>query len=338
MPYLVLAFLSLLWGTSFLLIKIASQSFDGAAFAFGRSGIAAVTLVGVALMMRAKWPRAPRLWGKMAALAIAGQALPFLLFGIAAHMTTSADMALMMGAMPIFTFVLARVLGLNEVWNMRAALGLAVGLAGVAISLASPLAVAGAAAEAAPGLGRALSLLGALGFAAGALLSRDVSREIGAAMTATGSMLISSALLFVLMLATSGPPSPAALLGKPIGPLAALIALGVFNTALAYFVYFRLIATAGGHLRRAQQLYRAVSRPYRRGRSARRAGRPLVLARARLRARRRGADRNGRQRVARHRQAGERLDFFDQSSVIARSAATKQSIRLGAGLLRLRSQ
>ncbi|HEY1941416.1 MAG TPA: DMT family transporter [Roseiarcus sp.] len=245
MPYLVLAFLSLLWGTSFLLIKIASQSFDGAAFAFGRSGIAAAALVGAALVMRAKWPRAPRLWGKMAALATAGQALPFLLFGIAAHMTTSADMALMMGAMPIFTFVIARLFGLNEVWNARAALGLALGLAGVAISLASPLVSAGAAAQSAPGLGRALALLGALGFAAGALLSRDVSREIGAAMTATGSMLISTALLFVLMLVTEGAPSPGALLTKPIGPLAALVALGVFNTALAYFVYFRLIASAG---------------------------------------------------------------------------------------------
>ncbi len=245
MSYLVLAFLSLLWGTSFLLIKIASQSFDGATFAFGRSGIAALTLAVVALMMRAKWPRAPRLWGKIAALAVAGQAAPFLLFGIAAHMTTSADMALMMGAMPIFTFVLARVLGLNEVWNMRAALGLGLGLAGVAVSLTSPLAAVGATADAAPGLGRALSLLGALGFAAGALLSRDVSREIGAAMTATGSMLISSALLFGLVLATSGPPSPVDLLTKPIGPLAALVALGVFNTALAYFVYFQLIAAAG---------------------------------------------------------------------------------------------
>ena len=245
MPYLVLAFLSLLWGTSFLLIKIASQSFYGATFALGRCGVAAVTLVVVALAMRAKWPRAPRLWGKMAALGIVGQAAPFLLFGVAARMTTSADMALMMGAMPIFTFVLARLLGLNEVWNGRAALGLAIGLAGVAISLASPLAAAGATADAAPGLGRALSLLGALGFAGGALLSRDVSREIGAAMTATGSMLISSALLLVLVLATSGPPSPAELLTKPLGPLAALVALGVFNTAVAYFVYFQLIATAG---------------------------------------------------------------------------------------------
>jgi drug/metabolite transporter (DMT)-like permease len=244
--YLALAFLSLLWGTSFLLIKIASRSFDAASLALGRAGIAAVALALIALAMRASWPRAPRLWGRMAALAVAGQVAPFMLFGFAARMTTSADMALMMGGVPIFTAVLARVFGLDEVWNGRAALGLGLGLVGVAVSLMSPLGAASAtAAGSSPGFGRALSLLGAFGFATGALLSRGVSREIGAAMAVTGSMLISGALLFAFMLVADGPPSPAALLATPVGPLAALIALALLNTAFAYFVYFRLISVAG---------------------------------------------------------------------------------------------
>jgi drug/metabolite transporter (DMT)-like permease len=245
LPYAALAFLSLLWGTSFLLIKIASRSFDSLPFAFGRAGIAALALTLVALTMRWRWPSAPRLWAKMAGMSISGQVLPFMLFGIAAHMTTSADMALMMGGVPIFTFLVARLLGLGEVWNARAALGLALGLVGVAVSLASPLGAADGASAAAPGLGRALALLGAFGYATGALLSRPVSAEIGAAMAATGSMLLSTGLLFVLILFTHGPLSPVTLLTVPPGPLAALCALGLFNTGLAYFVYFRLIATAG---------------------------------------------------------------------------------------------
>ena len=246
MSYLALAVLSLLWGTSFLLIKIASQSFDSAALAFGRAGIAAAALAAIALATRASWPRAPRLWGRMAALAVVGQVVPFVLFGVAAHMTTSADMALMMGGVPIFAAVIARLFGLDEAWNGRVVLGLGLGLAGVAVSLASPLGPAGASAAAsAPGFGRALSLLGAFGYASGALLSRGVSREIGAAMTVTGSMLISSALLFAFLLVMDGPPSPAALLTTPLGALAALVALALVNTALAYFVYFRLIAAAG---------------------------------------------------------------------------------------------
>lgn len=243
MAYFELAFLSLLWGFSFLLIKIAAVAFDWIGYAFGRAAVAALALAVVALARRTPWPRSAAVWRKMAAMSLIGQVGPFLLFGVAAHMISSSDMALMMGSAPIFTFVLARMFGLGEVWNVRAAAGLALGLAGVAISLGSPFGGGDAAAHA--GLGRALALVGALGYAGSALLSRPVSREIGAAMAATGSMTISAAALGLGQLFVDGPSSFAGLGAAPAGPLAALIALGLFNTGLAYFVYFRLIETAG---------------------------------------------------------------------------------------------
>ena len=97
MAYFELAFLSLLWGFSFLLIKIAAQAFDWIGYAFGRAGVAALALAAVALARRVVWPRSPEVWGRMAAMSLTGQVGPFLLFGVAAHMITSADMALMMG-------------------------------------------------------------------------------------------------------------------------------------------------------------------------------------------------------------------------------------------------
>jgi len=169
LAYVQLAFLSLLWGFSFLLIKIASQSFDWIGYAAGRAGVAALALAAVALARRVAWPRSAKVWGQMAAMSLTGQVGPFLLFGVAAHLITSADMALMMGSAPIFTFVLARMFGLGEVWNARAAAGLALGLVGVALSLGSPF--GGGGVEHA-GLGRALALVGALGYAGSALQSR----------------------------------------------------------------------------------------------------------------------------------------------------------------------
>ena len=242
MAYFELAFLSLLWGFSFLLIKIASQAFDWIGYAFGRAAVAALALAAIALARRVAWPRSTKVWGQMAAMALTGQIGPFLLFGVAAHLITSADMALMMGSAPIFTVFLARLFGLAEVWNARAAAGLALGLVGVALSLGSPFAASGATQA---GLGRTLALVAALGYAGSALLSRPVSRAVGAAMAATGSMAISGVLLGALELVVSWPPSPATLAPPPPGPLAALIALGLINTGLAYFVYFRLIETAG---------------------------------------------------------------------------------------------
>ena len=204
MAYVQLAFLSLLWGFSFLLIKIASQSFDWIGYACGRAGVAALALAALALTRRVAWPRSAKVWGQMAAMSLAGQVGPFLLFGVAAHLITSADMALMMGSAPIFTVALARLFGLSEVWNARAAAGLALGLVGVALSLGFPF--AGGGAEHA-GLGRALALVGAFGYAGSALLSRPVSRAVGAAMAATGSMAISGALLGAAELVAGGPPS-----------------------------------------------------------------------------------------------------------------------------------
>jgi drug/metabolite transporter (DMT)-like permease len=246
LPYVTLSLLSLLWGTSFLLIKIAAEGFDWTSYATGRAGIAALALIAFALARRTPWPRAPRLWGRLAIMSVVGQAGPFLLFGVAAHLTTSADMALMMGSAPIFTFLIARLAGFGEAWNARAALGLAIGLAGVAIALAAPLAAAPDPISApAPGLGRALALVAALGYSIGALMSRGASREVGAAMAATSSMTITAALLAVAALVVDGAPSAAGLMATPHGALAALVTLGLFNTALAYFVYFRLIESAG---------------------------------------------------------------------------------------------
>ena len=246
MPYVVLTFLSLLWGTSFLLIKIAAGAFDWAGYASGRAGIAAVALIAFALARGMRWPRALKSWARMAAISLTGQVGPFLLTGVAAHLTTSADLALMMGSAPIFTVVIARLFGLGEVWSGRAAFGLALGFVGVAIALAAPFAAAPDPVNAAaPGLGRGLALLAAFGYAIGGLLSRDVSRELGADVAVTGSMSISALLLCAGALAIDGPPSLAGLAATPTGPLAALITLALFNTALAYFVNFRLIETAG---------------------------------------------------------------------------------------------
>ena len=246
LPYVTLSLLSLLWGTSFLLIKIAADGFDWTGYASGRAGIAALALIAFALASRTPWPRAPRLWVRLAIISVVGQVGPFLLSGVAAHLTTSADMALMMGSAPIFTFLIARLLGLGEAWNARAALGLALGLAGVAIALR----------RAACRRARSPKRAGA-GARAGARADRgarlfdrraDVARRLARSRRGDGgdgSMAITATLLAAAALAIDGAPSATALAATPPGALAALVTLGLFNTALAYFVYFRLIETAG---------------------------------------------------------------------------------------------
>jgi drug/metabolite transporter (DMT)-like permease len=92
--YAGLAFLSFLWGSSFLLIKIASRAFDPLEFALARVGVAAAAMLLTSALSGKVWPGSrPALWAKLLALALIGQVIPFLLLGKAATLTTSADMA-----------------------------------------------------------------------------------------------------------------------------------------------------------------------------------------------------------------------------------------------------
>ncbi len=189
-----------------------------------------------------RWPRNARAWGFLLLLAVAGQAGPVLVTGMAARWTTSADLALMMGAGPIATMLIARLLGMGEVWSLRAALGLALGLVGVLVAVGAPV---DAVHYPQASLGRGLGLVAAVLFALGALISRFASRQVGPAMTATASMAISSSVMGCVWLAVAGAAGPARLIAAPTPSLLALLTLGAANTAFGYLIYFRLVESAG---------------------------------------------------------------------------------------------
>jgi drug/metabolite transporter (DMT)-like permease len=240
--YAGLAFLSFLWGSSFLLIKIASRAFDPFDFALARVGVAAAAMLLTSTLSGKVWPGSrPGLWAKLLALALIGQVIPFLLLGKAATLTTSADMALMMGAQPIFVFLFGRFLGSRDRWTWLAALGLVVGFVGVGVAFWSPGADSGAHSI----LGRAFALTAGVFYGTGAIISGAATREIGAVRAVTASMTISTLVLTPIVFMFGKSPPLATLFQIPLAPMLAMGALGVFNTALAYYVYFRLVNEQG---------------------------------------------------------------------------------------------
>jgi drug/metabolite transporter (DMT)-like permease len=240
--YAALAFLSFLWGSSFLLTKIVSRAFDPFDFALARVGVAAAAMLLMSALSGKVWPGSrPALWLKLLALALMGQVAPFMLLGKAATLTTSADMALMMGAQPIFVYLFGRFLGSRDRWTWLAALGLALGFAGVGVAFWSPGAQSGAHSI----LGRGFALAAGILYGTGAIISGAATREIGAVRAVTASLTISTLMLMAVGLVFGRLPPPAALLQTPLAPLLAMVALGLFNTALAYYVYFRLVHDEG---------------------------------------------------------------------------------------------
>ena len=119
--YLALGFLSLLWGTSFLLIKITAPVFGPIGFAEARVAVAAAALIIASTVARARWPRGLAVWLRLIAMSLAGQVGPLLLLGAAAQYATSADMAMMMAGAPIFIFLLGRAMGGGDAWTLAAA-------------------------------------------------------------------------------------------------------------------------------------------------------------------------------------------------------------------------
>jgi drug/metabolite transporter (DMT)-like permease len=205
-------------------------------------GVAAAAMLLTSAISGKVWPGSrPGLWAKLLALALIGQVVPFMLLANAAMLTTSADMALMMGAQPIFVFLFGRFLGSSDRWTWPAAFGLLVGFAGVGVAFWSPGAGTGAHAV----LGRALALAAGVFYGTGAIISGAATREIGAVRAVTASMTISTLALGLVGLAFGRLPLPATLFQIPLGPTLAMGALGVFNTALAYYVYFRLVNEEG---------------------------------------------------------------------------------------------
>jgi len=211
------------------------RGLDPLSFAFMRVAIGALALWTIALALERRWPRGARLWLRLAAMSLLGQAVPFVLLGDAARRAASGDLALMMGAAPIIAFLLSRWMGEGAKWTYGSAAGLALGLIGVAIAVGGP--------GGGGLLGKFEALAAAACYAFGATASRGASRAVGPSTAAAASMSLSAAVLGIAWALAGG--SFVKLAAVPAPSLWAMAALGVFNTALAYFLYFALVVRMG---------------------------------------------------------------------------------------------
>lgn len=127
------ACLALTWGASFLFMKLALHDLAPGQVATGRLLLGALTLVGVMLATRRRWPREPRLWLHLAVVGLFMCALPFLLFAWSGQFLPSGLSSILNATTPLWT-TLFTTLAIRETrltrWQL---LGLLLGTAGVAV-------------------------------------------------------------------------------------------------------------------------------------------------------------------------------------------------------------
>lgn len=222
-----------IWGASYLLIKIGGRDLSPPMIAFGRIAFGALVLVPLALRAHAFRNLAGH-WPMILAVSVAQVAAPFVLIALGEERISSSLAGILVASAPIFTAILAIFFDAEERSHGPQLLGVLVGVVGLALLLG--IDVGGSTGEL---LGGLAVVLAGLGYAIGGLLAK---RRLGA---------IQPLGVAALVLAVSTPLSlPAAALTLPgevpgIGPVAAIVGLGVIGTGLAFAIFYELIATIG---------------------------------------------------------------------------------------------
>ena len=237
--WFMLIVLSVLWGGSFFFNGIAVQELPSLTIVLGRVGIAAIALWGVLVARHIRIPPIKGLWPAFFGMGLLNNAIPFALFVWGQHHIASGLAAILNATTPLFTVVVAHLLTRDERLSAGKMAGVILGLVGATMMLG---------AELLNGLGTALlaqlaCLAAALSYALAGIFGRRFQRMgIPPLATATGQVTASSLLILPMALVVDQPW----LLALPSAQTwSALLGIGLLSTALAYILYFRILAAAG---------------------------------------------------------------------------------------------
>ena len=232
--------LTVMWGSAFMLTKIAIAGIPPHLVAAGRLLAACLLLLPAALLAAARPARSRKLWLFMLLIAVFGYALPLSLISWGQVFIASGVAGILMAIMPLATLGLAHFLVPGERLTPYRVGGFALGFSGVAV-LMGPAAWS----ELLNGETQLIPMLAVLGGAFSYALSSIAARlrPAGDALF-TSAATTSLATLMLLPEALAGlsleaPPMPT------LTPIAALLLLGVVSTALAAILYFSLVKRAG---------------------------------------------------------------------------------------------
>ncbi|MGQ0582082.1 MAG: DMT family transporter [Reyranella sp.] len=232
----LLVLLSILWGGSFFFAKVALAELGPFTVVFFRVSLAALALNVVASAVGQSLWRAGTPWRQLVVMGALNNALPFSLIFWGQTTITSGLASILNATTPLFAVLVAHALTRDERMTVRKLFGVLAGLAGVAILIG-------------PDLGGSIwgqiaCLAAALSYAfAGVYGRRFQAMGVAPMQAAAGQVTASAMLILPIMLIVDRPWELAALPSAAVW--AALASLALLSTALAYVLYFRILAAAG---------------------------------------------------------------------------------------------
>lgn len=231
-----LILLSLIWGGSFLAIRTALDEIPFVTSVAYRVGVAALVLWAWVALRRLPLPTAPRVWGALLGMGVLNNVLPFSLMAWGQlHIETGLTSILNAGT-AVFGVLVAALLLADERLTLRRGLGVALGFFGVATAI---------------GLQNLTSLdlrstaqlavvAGTISYAFAGVWARVMLQGLAPQVAAAGMLTGSALVMIPTALLIDGPVLP-----QEPDTILAIGYYAVIATAVAYLLYFRVLAMAG---------------------------------------------------------------------------------------------
>lgn len=231
------AALSLVWGFSFLFMKVGNEGFAPLQVTLGRLVAGSAVLLAVLAVKRQPLPRGAGLWGRLAVAGFLLNALPFALFAYSETRIPSQLAGICNATSPLWGMVLSVVALAEDRPSRRRVAGLALGFLGVLTVLGAWQGFHGV-----DPLGAALALAASLSYPVGWIWVRRTLAGRGEShlTLTTGQLLLAAAQVAVVAVCCTHAPS-----GLEPAPTLSVLALGALGTGFAFLLQYGLVAEVG---------------------------------------------------------------------------------------------
>ncbi|MCF6246522.1 MAG: DMT family transporter [Desulfobacula sp.] len=232
----LLILLSILWGASFFFVEVAVTTMTPLTIVACRVGVAAFLLLIYVKVSGRKMPSDPKIWGGLFILGALNNAIPFSLITWGQTHIDSSLASILNATTPVFSVVFAHFLTTEETLTKKRGMGVVFGWLGVAVLIGI---------ESLSGVGMKfagqVAVLGAAVLYAFAAIFGRRFKNLDPAVVAAGMLTASTMMMVPISFFVERPLT----LNPTWNTWAALLSLAAVSTALAYIIYFYILAKAG---------------------------------------------------------------------------------------------
>jgi drug/metabolite transporter (DMT)-like permease len=231
----LLLLLSIIWGSAFFNIKIATYSYEPFTLALVRVIFASVPLFLLCKFKKVKIEAFGKNWNWYALIGLCNIAIPFVLIAIGTAEINSYLAAILMSTTPLSGSILAHLFTTDEKLSYLKSLGVLIGFSGIVLLFFDKVII-----NSQNYVYALITILGSTFYCIGGLLTLKLKNRINENVTTSTTLWSVIFLLpFSLMLETPWNSSPT------LESTISLLYLGIVATGLAWLIRFRILTVNG---------------------------------------------------------------------------------------------